>query len=1278
MTTKDIQNLASLLGFQADLSDKLWTKAFLKHSNYSIRLDFAANRIDYGKKISIGDETTSNFSQPENFVVLECVCRLLEKGYEPQHIELERKWSLGRTQKSGKADIVVSNRNGEALIIIECKTAGIEYEKEKERMKSSGGQLFSYHQQDRNAKFLCLYASCAQAESVVYENAIVHINDRPEVLALLADNPDTLAYETATNVAELHQVWKEQFNCYFAPNGIFDEEAQAYNPEFKPIKRKDLKPFTEKEGQAFFNQFAEILRHNNISDQSNAFNRILSLILCKIVDERRAPNEQTDFQIIEGKDKPEDIQDRLQRLYAQGMKEFLREEIVYFSMDDIDTVIQDFPRQYAKEQIHEMFRQQKFYSNNEFAFKEVHNQKLFLENAKALNEIIMLLQYKQFRYERSDDADFTQTKRYLGDFFELLLDAGYKQTAGQFFTPLPIARFMLSSLPLRAIAERNIAAGRTDFLPRIIDYACGSGHFLTEAIAAVQRFVETLSPETTYSERVNTNIERWKTTDWTGEFLYGVEKDYRLARTTKIACFMNGDGEANVIFGDGLENHQGSEHKFPPAFDVVVANPPFSIEAFKAHLALKNNTFTLLRHLSDTSGEIEVLFMERTAQLLSVFGVAGVIVPSSLLSGGKVYIPTRDLIFRHFEIRAIIEFGSKTFMATTSMTVALFLVKREEKWRVNAHYVAEDFIMHNKSRPLDFINTEEMLATYAEHLGFAMEDYQTFLAKKPNTEITESVWFKDYTAWFEATSEWKHVKETAQWKRASSEEREEQYTVHFYAYALRQEKEKFEIFFLLHGQKTLIVRAPADSDGEKEFLGYTFSKRRQKAGLKENRGVENDDTHQTVLYDEQNPNNPDKVDTLVRAMLSLPPALSRGNERTAHSNAPLPSVSPMLQKYARLVNLSDCVSFTREDFDKQISLAVQKQRTKPQTRWETIRLEAALQEISGATSKIPEANIKESGAIPVISQERERFISGYTDGIPAITDIPLVIFGDHSCVFKYVDMPFVRGADGVQLMKPKADLYLPRAFYYILQTLTIENAHKYERHYKYLKQMLIPRPPLDVQEQLVAEMQAIERREEEMQSKLHQHRLSIAELVSSFSETTIIKQLCRIRTDKREPSEIESGSWYLGLEHIESNTGNLAGREDARAADLQSTKNAFFKGDVLYGKLRPYLNKVYIAEFDGVCSTDILVLQSAEPLLLKHILLSKGFVEQTSRLMKGVSLPRLQVKEFLELSVNAPEKNVLRESTARLRQFENLINTAQEQLQRIAAEKTAILKKYLE
>ena len=195
---------------------------------------------------------------------------------------------------------------------------------------------------------------------------------------------------------ELYTAWKENFNCYFAPNGIFDPEVQAYNPEYIPIKKKDLQPFTEGEGRKLFNQFEEILRHNNISDKSNAFNRILSLILCKIVDEQKNENDISDFQIIESKDTPEQIQERLQKLYAKGMREFLKEEIVYYSEEYIDTLVSNFPIQTTQERLKQILRELKFYSNNEFAFKEVHNEKLFLENAKVLNEIITLLQYKKW------------------------------------------------------------------------------------------------------------------------------------------------------------------------------------------------------------------------------------------------------------------------------------------------------------------------------------------------------------------------------------------------------------------------------------------------------------------------------------------------------------------------------------------------------------------------------------------------------------------------------------------------------------------------------------------------------------------------------------------------------------------------------------------------------------------------------------------------------------------------------------------------------------------
>lgn len=75
-----------------------------------------------------------------------------------------------------------------------------------------------------------------------------------------------------------------------------------------------------------------------------------------------------------------------------------------------------------------------------------------------------------------------------------------------------------------------------------------------------------------------------KSTQWTGEYIYGIEKDYRLARTAKVACFMNGDGEANIIFVDGLEAYNNSEKRLAKSYDFVIANPPYSIHGFKPHL----------------------------------------------------------------------------------------------------------------------------------------------------------------------------------------------------------------------------------------------------------------------------------------------------------------------------------------------------------------------------------------------------------------------------------------------------------------------------------------------------------------------------------------------------------------------------------------------------------------------------------------------------------------------------------------------------------------------
>src|SRR5690606_33058025 len=120
---------------------------------------------------------------------------------------------------------------------------------------------------------------------------------------------------------------------------------------------------------------------------------------------------------------------------------------------------------------------------------------------------------------------------------------------------------------------------------------------------------------------------------------------------------------------------------------------------------------------------------------------------------------------------------------------------------------------------------------------------------------------------------------------------------------------------------------------------------------------------------------------------------------------------------------------------------------------------------------------------------------------------------------------------------------------------------------------------------------------------------------------------------KVEPDE-RPGDRYLSLEHIESETNRII--DCGSASDVSSTKSVFRAGDVLYGKLRPYLNKVAVPDFDGICSTDILVLPPGEEvnaLWLMHFLSRPEIVSYANHHSKGVNLPRLSFSKLAELQV---------------------------------------------
>ncbi|MDR0371267.1 MAG: type I restriction enzyme HsdR N-terminal domain-containing protein, partial [Prevotellaceae bacterium] len=307
------KNLLVALGFspKENVCD-VFAKKYPQTDNYCLEVDFERNTIDYGNLIHSDSKTTQNFSQPENFVVLECVDRLLEKGYSPADIILENTRKLGRQEK-GRLDILVK-KEGKAFLMIECKTFGKEFQNEFAKMKRDGGQLFSYFQQDTNAELVMLYTSQLEEKGITFENQIIKIEED---------------YRQAGSVAELYERW----NKLFSNNGVFEAWVKPYCYTNKALTIKDLTEIKQEDSSFIFNSFLEILRHNVVSDKGNAFNRIFTLFLCKIYDEK--VNEDTDneldFQWREGIDDHRSFQLRLTDLYKNGMYEFLEKVVTDFS-----------------------------------------------------------------------------------------------------------------------------------------------------------------------------------------------------------------------------------------------------------------------------------------------------------------------------------------------------------------------------------------------------------------------------------------------------------------------------------------------------------------------------------------------------------------------------------------------------------------------------------------------------------------------------------------------------------------------------------------------------------------------------------------------------------------------------------------------------------------------------------------------------------------------------------------------------------------------------------
>ena len=137
---------------------------------------------------------------------------------------------------------------------------------------------------------------------------------------------------------------------------------------------------------------------------------------------------------------------------------------------------------------------------------------------------------------------------------------------------------------------------------------------------------------------------------------------------------------------------------------------------------------------------------------------------------------------------------------------------------------------------------------------------------------------------------------------------------------------------------------------------------------------------------------------------------------------------------------------------------------------------------------------------------------------------------------------------------------------------------------------------------------------------------------------TCLGEVASLERKSLLPEEIETGTSYLGLEHIESG-GRILGYQRVGAGELQSNKFMFDPGTLLYGKLRPYLAKICIPDREGCCSTDILPIRPSQELdisYLKHVLLWKPYVDKANSLCSGANLPRISPSSLLGIEIPLP------------------------------------------
>ncbi|WP_343532531.1 restriction endonuclease subunit S [Pedobacter sp.] len=344
--------------------------------------------------------------------------------------------------------------------------------------------------------------------------------------------------------------------------------------------------------------------------------------------------------------------------------------------------------------------------------------------------------------------------------------------------------------------------------------------------------------------------------------------------------------------------------------------------------------------------------------------------------------------------------------------------------------------------------------------------------------------------------------------------------------------------------------------------------------------------------------------------------------------------------------------------------------------WLFVNFEQAIEKTNIIT-KLSSKEYSNEGVFPVVDQGAN-LISGYVDDEKVLYkgNLPIVIFGDHTRNIKFIDFPFAIGADGTKVLSPKKNINI-RFFYYYLKSLNIPD-FGYSRHFAVLKELDFPIPPLAEQERIVTKLDTLFAQHEAIKQALER----IPQLLKDFRQQLLTQAVTGKLTKEwrnnsdfpllKKIAETPHRSWKFNLpedwsiisfdqaaiiksnlvnpnlysnhiliapDNLEANTGKIINKPIVSEIKPISGKHLFQSGSIIYSKIRPYLNKLAIVDFSGLCSADMYPILNSELTIIEFVfyyMMSNEFLNYSTTAGERSVLPKINQKGLNEIPFPLP------------------------------------------